>query len=714
MKTLFLFIFFPAVLFSQFNPVFISKANLSYPKVQASNESMFGFEQGGKIGYLDKNANVVIPAIYSYDSATSSQSIPYFYKGYVKVVKNKKCGLIDKTGKEIIPIEYENITPYTQFGNFVLVTKTIAGKKNYGVLTIQNKELVPIEFEDIKFDTNMLSVKQNGKWGLINKAGKQLLPCEYNYLNYSATDKVLIATKGSQYGVIDINGQWLFEKSASVFTLVSCKFGMLLCKVNNKYGYLDLKGNEVIITQYDFAYDFENNGLAKVHNKVPGNYTNLYGYIDKKGNEIIPVKHEIIGSFINGLVYVKDPSSNRYGYMEKTGKWILKPVYLEATSFDESGGAWVKTTDNKYQYINKAGKELGTLNDKGEYRAFGMDGYTVIENTEYPYVVIDKTGKQIKKIDDCDGIYLFSEGIAGYKSKANSKYGFVDTEGNKIIPNEYDGFAGFSEGIAKVDKKVDGKNKSGYIDAKGNIILPLVYETVGTFRDGWGLIKKDSNYFFVDRNGNLKEPPRKYNELYDFKSGFSLGVIKAKNNNLATYYYINKQLKEEFSTSFKESYAIWDDVAVIKRDKEYELMNKKGEVFKSLGAVDYLRFSVEGMISVRQNRKWGFVNNRGDIIVTPKYDSCEVFKYGYAKVKMGNKWGIIDKSGTEIIEPKYENILPGENGLFIFFDKFWGIIDKTGKILVAPNYLIINSFEKDRTIARFGKSYTILKSPLVK
>lgn len=108
-------------------------------------------------------------------------------------------------------------------------------------------------------------------------------------------------------------------------------------------------------------------------------------------------------------------------------------------------------------------------------------------------------------------------------------------------------------------------------------------------------------------------------------------------------------------------------------------MNKKGEVFKSLGNVDYLNFSVEGMLAVRENKKWGFINNRGDRIVPPRYDSCTVFSNGYARVMLNKKWGIIDKAGNEIFEPKYENITPGENGLFVFYDKFWALWIKPEK-----------------------------------
>jgi len=549
---------------------------------------------------------------------------------------------------------------------------------------------------------------------LFDKTGNSVLPCEYNWLSYSSADKVFIAEKDNKYGVIDNKGNWIFEKTKSVYTLYTVANGMVQCTVNSKYGFLDLKGNEAIITKYDYAYPFEKNGLAKVGNKKEGSSYN-YGYIDKKGNEIIPLKYITLSTFSNGFVYAKDPESNRYGYLDKTGKWALNPIYLNATDFDDAGGAWVKMTDDKYHYINKTGKDIGTLVDKGNvYSAFGKDGYAIYENTDQPYVMIDKTGKVLKQIDDCDGIYNFSEGIAGYKSKSTGKYGFLDLNGNKIIPAEFDGFTGFLEGVSKVNKTIDGKTKYGYIDIKGKIILPIIYDNAQAFRDGWGLIKKDNNYFFVDKNGNLKDPPGKYDELSEFRSGYALGKFKGSDVTPHTFHYINPKLEIEFSTIAWQAYLFWENVAVVStNNKTYQLMNKKGEIFKTLTDIETLSFCTDGVLAIREKGKWGYINDKGDVIVTPKYDTCTAFKYGYGRFKLGSKWGIIDRSGTEILAPEYDGIYPGENGTFIYFDKFWGIIDKSGKKMPAT-YNIITTFEKDRALARLGKTFVLLKSPLLK
>jgi len=713
MKLLILLSISPLLVAGQPNPAFVMKSNLIYSKMESSGEGLFGFEKEGKFGYMDKNGKEIIPPSYSYENSYST--IPAFYKGYVRVKKDGKYGIMDKTGKIVIPFDYESLTISRYVNSVSAGIKKEGATTLYGMINLQNKILLPFEYESISTDSNLYVVKKSGKYGLVDNNGKILFPAEYTSLSSYSDEKVLKAEKDGKYGFIDLSGKWLFEKPKSVYTLYSCSQGMISCLVNSKYGFLDMNGNEAIITRYDYSGSFEKVGLAKVGKKIStSSYSYQYGYIDKKGTEVIPLKYETIGNFNNGLVYVKDPETNRYGYMDRTGKWVINPTFLVAFSFDDLGGAWVKMTDAKYHYINKTGKDLGTLNETG-YKNFNTDGYAVYENTDYPYVLIDKSGKTIKKIEDCDGIYSFAEGIAGYKCKTGGKYGFLDTEGNKIVSCDYDGFDIFSDGLIKVNKKIEGKTKYGYIDKKGTVIIPIVYENAQNFRNGWGIIKKDSNYFFIDKNGNLKEPPREYDELSEFRSGYALGKIKGAGSNSNTYYYINPQLKEEFSVEAFQAYLFWEDVAVVSRDnKTYELMNKKGEIFKTLTGIETLKFTNDGLLAIKENGKWGYMNQKAETKVTPKYDDCESFKYGYAKVKLGTKWGIIDKSGTEIIEPKYENIVSGENGIFSFYDKAWGALDKTGKIIVEPTLSTITPFEKDRALARQGKTYTLLKSPLAK
>ncbi|MEI9946868.1 MAG: hypothetical protein WDN26_21945 [Chitinophagaceae bacterium] len=88
MRSLFLILLFPFVAAAQINPAFVFKPNLSYTKLEVSSDGMFGFEENGKFGYIDKNEKVIIPADYLYDG--TYKTIPSFNKGYVKLKKRRE------------------------------------------------------------------------------------------------------------------------------------------------------------------------------------------------------------------------------------------------------------------------------------------------------------------------------------------------------------------------------------------------------------------------------------------------------------------------------------------------------------------------------------------------------------------------------------------------------------------------------------------------
>ncbi len=646
---------------------------------------------------------------------TTNDKIPYFTNGYAAIKLNGKFGAIDKTGKTVIPNEYSSLWIYTSPKNIIKVSKEVDRKTVYGLINTQHKILIPVEFPSLTVDSNLVVVYKNLKYGLQDITGKELLPLEYNSLTTFSKEKVARAEKGSQYGFIDLKGNWIFEKAKSVFTLYDCFNGMIRCKVNYKFGYLDMKGNEVIVTKYDNAEDFSQNGLARVaKSNAETKYKMLYGYINKKGDEVIPTIYETLSLFKNDLAYAKDPETNRFGYFDKTGKWAIKPIYLNISNhFDKYGGSWVKMTDDKLHYINRTGKDLGTIDSVGtSSRDFDTE-YVISADLSYPYVLIDQKGAVVKTIEDCDGIYSFAENIAGFKSKKAGLFGFVDLNGNKIIEAAYTGFNGLSDGLIRVSQNINGKTKNGYIDTKGEKIIPLEYETATNFKNGWAVVKKDSSYYFIDKKGNRKEPARRYDALTEFKSGFSLGTVKNKTG-LNSYYYIDATLKEVFSIQAKNAYPIWEDVAVINRDTTYELINKKGESVKVLTGINFLKFTNQGKLAVRQGKKWGFIDTKGNTVIALQYDSCDSFVGEYAKIMMDGKWGIIDHSGKIIIKPEYKNIIPGEDETFVILNSNWGVIDKTGKVIAEEKFNTITPFVKNRALARLGKSFTILKSPLRK
>jgi hypothetical protein len=100
---------------------------------------------------------------------------------------------------------------------------------------------------------------------------------------------------------------------------------------------------------------------------------------------------------------------------------------------------------------------------------------------------------------------LFSEGFAavnlGGKETAygnsGGKWGFVDVNGNEIIPIKYESVTDFSEGLALV---LNGGNY-GYVNKKGALITPMQYSSAKSFDGGMAWVTLGTESYYIDHNG---------------------------------------------------------------------------------------------------------------------------------------------------------------------------------------------------------------------
>lgn len=173
-------------------------------------EGMARVSKGGKYGYVNEAGKEIIPLIYK-----SASNFNYGY-AVVKTADNKAFfinkegkkmnenvygnakafseglaavenefgmyGFIDVEGNEVIPCEYNTVSFFSE--GLVSVSKRMDdGKIAYSYLKTNGEKLVPFEYEDAKdFKDGIALVKQNGKFGLIDKFGGPIAECEYDYI----------------------------------------------------------------------------------------------------------------------------------------------------------------------------------------------------------------------------------------------------------------------------------------------------------------------------------------------------------------------------------------------------------------------------------------------------------------------------------------------------------------------------------------------------
>lgn len=331
--------------------------------------------------------------------------------------------------------------------------------------------------------------------------------------------------------------KWL-EKSYDSFYGLS--EGMFIVAKNNKCGFIDKNGKEVVSPKYDGVLMLSD-GLAAVKKG------NKWGFINKQGKEVIGFNYDDIGNFSEGLAPFK--KAKKSGYINKSGKIVMSFDYDYCGEFFD--GLAIARKNEKWGFINKQGKKV--IDFKYDYVDIFSQGLAAVaKDGKWGY--IDKTGKQITKFK-YDYAFPFTEDMAQViVNKDGLKVGYINKNGKEVIPLKYHMYLDaiennkFSKGLAKVGKFYEittettagGGAKYFYIDKNGKEYMVeklKEYNRIGTFLEGLAFVEKyysseneDTDgyykYGFIDTTGNLIIPTE-YDDVTDFFGG--IAIVKKDN-----------------------------------------------------------------------------------------------------------------------------------------------------------------------------------------
>lgn len=296
--------------------------------------------------------------------------------------------------------------------------------------------------------------------------------------------------------------------------------GLACVKKQNLWGCINKMGEVKIPFKYAFLRSIHE-GLIAAVNDDNGLYGKL-GFIDRYGNEIIPFVYDTKYinrnlkrvffvdtlyqerfDFSNGLAAVC--LNNKFGYIDKSGNTSIPFIYDIAYSF--SDGVAKVFNNGKLFFIDKSGEILHGLTEKQHSIRRGeivfSEGYSMFHGKE-GVGFIDKNGDVV-----IPQVYLdakpFMEGLAVVKNKEEQAYGFIDKTGDMIVPSQYLNAQSYSEGLAAVlDKET---NKWGFIDKKGNVAIPFLYDgIVRGFVNGVAIVEEEvrknvRKRFCINKNG---------------------------------------------------------------------------------------------------------------------------------------------------------------------------------------------------------------------
>ena len=279
--------------------------------------------ENGPIYFVDRTGKKVID-LAGYENAFS------FQQGYEKIEKNGAYGLIDKTGKEVIPCISGSAIFALSPGNFIF-----DGKDGKTVVNAQGQQTLPFKkFGDLYYDetNNQYAFQDEKGWVVAAPDGNVKFRIDADGLIFSGgayflskttdtTGTVNAVMNGKGEVVVPYGKYYAINSDMSDGRIcVGSKTGETpsgesgVTNINQKIGYVDITGKEIIPLQFEDAMMDFSEGLAAVLQN------GKFGYIDAIGKMVIPAKYDKAANFENGFAKVTELGSEIY--IDKKGNEV--------------------------------------------------------------------------------------------------------------------------------------------------------------------------------------------------------------------------------------------------------------------------------------------------------------------------------------------------------------------------------------------------------
>jgi hypothetical protein len=244
-----------------------------------------------KVGMIDKCGQEVVPI--DYDDVSMED-------GFFITQLDEKYGCTNGKGEIILPPSFDYI--YVDQGT---INYSINDKSN---IIDANGDSIETKYDNISKvpSSNFSIVEINGKYGIINLADKVIVPLIYDWINSwdfgsknnatiqvnTYTNDIRFSVKlGEKYGVIDENGTFIIPCEYEDIQLFSN--GMITLTQNGKCSLADKNGRIVSNGRYDT--------ITQVGDFFSFEKDNRYGFLNRKGEEVIPQTYDYITFYYNDI-----------------------------------------------------------------------------------------------------------------------------------------------------------------------------------------------------------------------------------------------------------------------------------------------------------------------------------------------------------------------------------------------------------------------------
>jgi len=385
--------------------------------------------------------------------------------GLFKVRQYAQYTFVDSMGKIAPGWQW-----FDEIDNFWEGIAPVRLNDRWGICNAEVQLTIPLVLDTVSlvYGHQLVWFKENGMWGMANGVSGKIIfgeKCEFYQRLYFESALMWLIKKEGGYGIIDTAGKWIVPPvyawiSASTFN----NEPLILFMRSDKMGFIDTSGREIIEPTLD--YDMYKYDLNFVKKKLWVLQNCLWGLINTKGQWLIPPTFKQVRGKSNVGAWVS-AESGLWGYIDTTGTYLVPPMPLDepfGQKFENGsvivkqngkygvlgiGGKWkipphsepIKYGINNLFWRDNPGKNSVCTDDKGnivipESKIYAKGEHYLYILRKKAWSFVNSSGKWIKK-PKLEAITEFNSGFAYAKKKG--KWGLILETGKWLIPPEYDG-----------------------------------------------------------------------------------------------------------------------------------------------------------------------------------------------------------------------------------------------------------------------------------
>ena len=463
----------------------------------------------------------IIKGLLSKDTTSGKITTKNYFASY----KDNKWGIIDSTGNNVIDPSYREmiVVPNSKLGVFICTydvnydtgdykTKVL-NDKNQEIFTQYDKvEAIQNQDKDgnLWYEQNVLKVQKDGKIGLIDLTGNEIIPIEYDEISaIPEIENSFKVKKDSKYGIVDGDGKTVVQAQYADIDVLGKdnKSGFIVKNDSGKYGIVDYSNTQILEAKYDSIEKVYGNDMYVV--TVSGKQK----VVNKAGEDVLTTGFDSIKQILanqeNAVIFMK---ANKCGVMNTNGEVLIDAQYdsLKETKV----GMFIASKDGKHGIINSSKEEKLpfeytsiTFSEKADlYVAEDINFNAKILNSNLD----EKASGILSELNESKG-YLKLRVDDGYKYY---NFKFEEKQESEI----------FTSRTLFLSKK-DGKY--GFVDKAGKVVVDYIYDDAMEQNDyGYVAVKKDGKWGSIDGKGNVVQEPTYNLEDYlliDFIGRWHLG-----------------------------------------------------------------------------------------------------------------------------------------------------------------------------------------------